>query len=485
MRVRSRPSTGRARWPRSRCGSATRVVIAGPVFNLLLPLLIYFVHYAGQRTLLPPTIGTVLPGLPAATAGPAARRSRRERRRPAHPLLGRARAHHLDVAGKTLRFGIRRGHRRRGARRHARARSSARGRCGARSASGWIGVSPRFHLPEIGVLDPGSPAAQAGLKTFDFITAVNGVPVGDVGRVRQGDRARRRVAAAPQLPARRLLGGAVRAHRDCSSRARRSSSRSPCSTRTGRRRYETGIVRPSCSFTRSSPAAPPTQIGIRRGDQIVAIDGEPLAHWDVLREQPGEPPRQGLPHQLDLAGGRAPRGDVPPGDPVAAGREPPGGTAALRVRRAQPPGLEDRGRPCRSRTASATRSATRSSTRARSSRRWSYGFGEIVRGRVPADDAGRPDHDRLRRRRRGGAGPGSVPVADGGHQHQPRPAELPARADPRRRPAGVLHAGAVQAAAAVAARAPDRDQRRAGHRRDADGARAAQRRRALPAGRDR
>ena len=27
------------------------VVIAGPVFNLILPLFIYFVHYAGQRTL--------------------------------------------------------------------------------------------------------------------------------------------------------------------------------------------------------------------------------------------------------------------------------------------------------------------------------------------------------------------------------------------------------------------------------------------------
>src|SRR6478609_11902105 len=36
------------------------VVVAGPLFNMLLPLLIYFVHYAGQTTLLPPTIGTVL-----------------------------------------------------------------------------------------------------------------------------------------------------------------------------------------------------------------------------------------------------------------------------------------------------------------------------------------------------------------------------------------------------------------------------------------
>jgi regulator of sigma E protease len=41
------------------------VVGAGPVFNLLLALLIYFIHFAGQRTMLPPIIGTVLPDLPA------------------------------------------------------------------------------------------------------------------------------------------------------------------------------------------------------------------------------------------------------------------------------------------------------------------------------------------------------------------------------------------------------------------------------------
>ena len=52
------------------------VVIAGPVFNLILPLFIYFVHYAGQRTLLPPTIGTVLPDQPAATACAAPRSAR-------------------------------------------------------------------------------------------------------------------------------------------------------------------------------------------------------------------------------------------------------------------------------------------------------------------------------------------------------------------------------------------------------------------------
>src|SRR4029450_5139312 len=41
------------------------VVVAGPVFNLLLALLIYFIHFAGQRTLLPPIIATVLAHLPS------------------------------------------------------------------------------------------------------------------------------------------------------------------------------------------------------------------------------------------------------------------------------------------------------------------------------------------------------------------------------------------------------------------------------------
>ena len=166
-----------------------------------------------------------------------------------------------------------------------------------------------------------------------------------------------------------------------------------------------------------------------------------------------------------------------------AGRLPAGG-AAPGVRRAQPAWPGRPSRRSRSPTASATRSATRSSAPAQIIATMTYGFGEIVRGRVPLTTLGGPDHDRLRGRRRRRAGARPVPVADGGHQHQPRPAELPAGADPRRRAAGVLHAGAVQAPAAVAAGARDRHLRRAGRRRDADAVRAAQRRRALPACRD-
>jgi len=45
------------------------IVMAGPLFNLILPIGIYFVHYLGQRTLLPPTPGHGHRGTAAANAG--------------------------------------------------------------------------------------------------------------------------------------------------------------------------------------------------------------------------------------------------------------------------------------------------------------------------------------------------------------------------------------------------------------------------------
>ena len=193
------------------------VVVAGPVFNLLLALLIYFIHFAGQRTLLPPIIGTVLPDLPAATAGllPGDRVESVD----GHRIRYWEELEHSisTSAGKTLRFAIRRGPTWRSAT-SRRSSSSASGPFRRKRARGLIGVSPRFHLPEIGVLDPSSPAAQAGLQDLRLHHRGQRRARSAPGPIRAGGRARRRLAAAPQLPARRLLGGAVRAHRDRGAR---------------------------------------------------------------------------------------------------------------------------------------------------------------------------------------------------------------------------------------------------------------------------
>jgi len=259
------------------------VVVAGPVFNLLLPLFIYFIHFAGQRTMLPPTIGTVLPDLPAANAGllPGDRVESVDGR----PIRYWEELEHIvsTSAGRTLRFAIRRGP-------DAEERdvtpiqTERSGPFGRKERVGWIGVTPRFHLPEIGVLDPSSPAAQAGLKTFDFITAVNGVPV---ATWTEFARAIERAGASP-LRLNYVRGGysAVPfAHIEIEEPGSAVVIPVAVFDTAGRRHYETGILSAEPFVFSVEPESPADRIGLRRGDQILSLDGAPLAHWDVLRDK--------------------------------------------------------------------------------------------------------------------------------------------------------------------------------------------------------
>ena len=169
------------------------IVIAGPAFNLLLPIGIYFFHYMGQRTLPPPVVGTVLPGLPASDAGlvPGDRVETVDGK----PIRYWEELEALASAapGKTLRLGIRRGDDAE-ERDVTPLRAERRGTFGTREVVGRVGWGPRFHLPELGVIDLTSPAWQAGLRTFDYVLSVNGVPVGHWAEF---ERAVGRAGAAP------------------------------------------------------------------------------------------------------------------------------------------------------------------------------------------------------------------------------------------------------------------------------------------------
>jgi regulator of sigma E protease len=259
------------------------IVVAGPAFNLLLPLLIYFIHYAGHRTLLPPTIGTVLPNLPAAQAGllPGDKVETVDGKKVRYwEELEREIA---SSVGKVVRFGIRRGSDPE-ERDVTPVRVERIGSLRIKESVGWIGVSPRFHLPEIGVLDPNSPASQAGLKTFDFITSVNGTPVSTWSEF---NRAVERAGASP-LRLNYLRGGysAVPfAHIEIQQPNAAVVIPTAIFDATGKRRYETGIMSAELFVFSVEPGSPADQIGIRRGDQILELDGQPLPHWDVLRQR--------------------------------------------------------------------------------------------------------------------------------------------------------------------------------------------------------
>ena len=343
-------------------------MIAGPLFNLLLPLLIYFVHYAGQRTLLPPTIGTVLPDLPAATAGllPGDRVETVDGRRVRYwEELERVIS---NSAGKTLRFAIRRGP-------DAEERDvtpielERLGPAAARASTSAGSASRRaFTCRRSACSIPASPAAQAGLKTFDFITAVDGVPVGDLDRVRATPST---APGASPLRLNYLRGGysAVPfAHVEIQEPGSAVVIPTAVFDAAGRRHYETGILSAELFVFSVEPGSPADQIGLRRGDQIETLDGAPLPHWDLLRERLAAHPERTFRIGWVSPGGEQPRGDA------SARRSAPSSTPTARTSStwSSARSTGSPGRPIRrsrSPTASATRSATPSSAPARSSSR--------------------------------------------------------------------------------------------------------------------
>lgn len=258
------------------------IVIAGPAFNLLLPIGIYFGHFLGHRTQIPPVIGTVLPGFPADNAG----------------LLPGDRVETIDgesirywqqieeiVAsspGRTLRFAIMRGA-------DAEERDvtplkiERTGTFRVRETVGWVGVSPRFKLAEIGVSDLTSPAAQAGLRTFDFVVAINGMPVSTWAEL---ERAMARAGAAP-LRVTYLRGthsALPFAHVEVLEPGTAVVIPQPV-VDGGKQRYETGLLSSEMFVYAVEPGSPADRIGLRRGDRVLELDGEPLRNWDLLRQR--------------------------------------------------------------------------------------------------------------------------------------------------------------------------------------------------------
>lgn len=266
------------------------IVIAGPAFNLLLPIAIYFFHFIGQKTLLPPTVGTVLPGLPAGEAGvlPGDRIETVDGKpiRYWEQLEARVAA----APGKTLRLGIRRGSDAE-ERDVTPLRAERRGTFGMREVVGRVGWGPRFHLPEVGVVDLTSPAWQAGLRTFDYVLAVNGTPVSHWAEF---ERAVSRAGASPLRVAylRGTNSALPFAHIEIQKPGLAVVIPQPVIDAAGQRRYETGLLSSDLFVYSVEPGSPADRIGIRRGDQLLALDGQPLLHWDLLRQRLEDDPER-------------------------------------------------------------------------------------------------------------------------------------------------------------------------------------------------
>jgi regulator of sigma E protease len=253
------------------------VFLAGPLANFLLPVLIYFVFFFGQGRLPAAIVGDVVPNSPAAKVGilPGDR---------VVSVNGESVRHWEDIEravqnreSNTLRFDILRGDK--------RLRKTVepvegiyRSRDGRELKRGVIGITRDPSLPQVGVIDPRSAAAQAGLQTGDIVFAVDGRTVESFQRLLDILENRRRAYLSylrPEpvagVPGVELLTPQVA---DLVPQARANSL--------GNFDLEHGISSAEMFVSRVVTPSPAATAGLQAGDLIVGVDDRPVTSWLAL-----------------------------------------------------------------------------------------------------------------------------------------------------------------------------------------------------------
>jgi regulator of sigma E protease len=257
------------------------IIFAGPAANLILPILIYFVFFAGHTELPAAVVGDVFEDSPAARAGIASGDTV------------------LAVDGKSVRYWeeLERAIRARGGdevtlklQRGTRVFEKyvvpiadvVRKRDGQVSAQGRIGITRAPFVPLVGIIDPGSPAGRAGMITGDLIVNIDGRPVENWSGVAAGlgGGARRtnivylRGTEVPGVPQVRLLEARFA---DLMPETRLDAT-------LGRTAY-TGLENAEMFVAHVDPGTPADLAGLRRGDLITAVDGQVVKHWALLDQK--------------------------------------------------------------------------------------------------------------------------------------------------------------------------------------------------------
>jgi regulator of sigma E protease len=266
------------------------IVLAGPAANLLLPVAIYFVFFAGHTMLPAAVVGDVFEGSVAQRAG----------LEPGDHVLeidGRAMRYWEDIesvvqhsAGKELHVRVSRNGKT--FERYVTPIEEAvysKDRDGKVSRQGRIGVKYAPYVPLVGVIDQQSPAGHAGLRTRDLLISVDGQPVRNWSDVqaRLGKLARRasivyfRGTEVPGVPQLELLSAGF-------ADLVPDTVISP----TGERQTYTGLEHAEMFVARVDPGSPADGAGLKPGDLIVALDDKPVTHWmDLDQRLQAEPTR--------------------------------------------------------------------------------------------------------------------------------------------------------------------------------------------------
>jgi len=268
------------------------IVVAGPAMNLVFPIALYFSVFMGQKQLLPPTVGVVLPGHAAdgklvpgdrilAVNGTEistfAELSRIVRKNPGRELELRVFRDYgyVDVTITPEE-------------------TVERYELDIVERVGRLGILPSLPRAVIGVPDPDSLAYRAGLRTFDMVTQVGGRPIERFvdleAAFRDNHGENTPVTYLRPQPIVGALGGLA----DMAVFEAKVANLAPDPT-PGDLYARTGIELADL-YAAVVPDPALRQAGLMPGDKVTDLDGEPLAAWSTFREHLLDAPDQ--PHTL-------------------------------------------------------------------------------------------------------------------------------------------------------------------------------------------
>ncbi|RJO71758.1 MAG: RIP metalloprotease RseP [Myxococcales bacterium] len=247
------------------------VVFAGPAASMLFPILIYLFYFSTIDELTSNRIGQVLADSPAAQAGiqPGdrilavgdqetpfwAEMAEAIQKRP-----GLATQLQVERDGKSFSLVV------------TPEAAKARTQIGEEIEQGRIGIASRTVPPLVGVSDPASPAAQAGLSLLDEILAVDGRPLRYIWELEHALKEAGEAGRAATLTVRPAAAGA--AERTLTLAPRSAPGVDPF-----------GLYSADTIVGRVEAGGPAEAAGIKPGDRIVAIDGGPVSAWMLVEQK--------------------------------------------------------------------------------------------------------------------------------------------------------------------------------------------------------
>jgi regulator of sigma E protease len=271
------------------------IVLAGPLMSLAFPLLLHFMVGLGQRTLTPPIIGTVVAGHPAdgklqpgdrvlSIDGEEVISFQDIRERIANSP-GRSMRFRVERAGQTVELTI------------TPLSIKIPQPLEVVEFAGRVGIAAGFALPVIAVRDQHSPAAVAGLRTFDVVLSYAGRPVTRAIELERALAVSRGssvpVSFVRPVAVHAALGGLC----DLEVFDPGLTILTP-DPGEGDVVSRTGIESPDLYVADVPTTSPEYAMGLRRGDRILGVDGVAPPSWEAFREALLETPDR--PHSVSF-----------------------------------------------------------------------------------------------------------------------------------------------------------------------------------------